>query len=149
MPASKKFLTEEGKREFHYVSTHTRRIYGRFIVRLPVHDSVLNLSFSYNIAVNRLHSMERLFVRDNALREQYNDFLQECETLMSHVKPRESNATRIAYLPHYGVWKNSGVSSKIRVVFKSSATLECGATLNQQFIIGPNLLPPLVNILLR
>lgn len=119
-------------------------------MRLPVRE-LSNFSSSYNIAVKRLCGTERRFARDDHLYEQYSDFLSEYEALghMSLLKPPKVTDSHIAYLPHHGVWKSSGDSSKLRVVFNGSAGLECGVTLNQHFLVGQNLLPSLFDALLK
>ena len=49
--------------------------------------------------------------------------------------------THACYLPHHGVWKGSGTAAKIRVVFNGSARTVSGVSLNDELLVGPNLLP--------
>ncbi|XP_071577710.1 uncharacterized protein [Temnothorax nylanderi] len=57
--------------------------------------------------------------------------------------------TRVCYLPHHGVMRATSSTTKLRVIFKGSATVPSGASLNQHLMVGPNLLPALTDVLLR
>ena len=52
------------------------------------------------------------------------------------------------YLPTHGVAKESSTTTKLRVVFDSSALTSTGISLNDQLFSGSNLYPQLTNILI-
>ena len=53
------------------------------------------------------------------------------------------------YLPVHGVFKDSSTTTKVRAVFDASARSSSGSSLNDCLLPGPNLYPPLQDILLR
>lgn len=119
-------LTEEEKAyEKHFVLTHVRRYDGRYVVRLLVREPFPDLTALYNVAASRLHGMERRSAKDNEFRTQYDEFLKEYADLahMSSVVPTNPSMGCVAYLPHHGVQKQSGDTTKLRIVFDGSAAL--------------------------
>lgn len=99
-----------------------------------------------------LEVLARRFRREPAFRELYTQFLDEYVRLghMSPVAPLSSNPThRVCYLPHHGVLKGTGQAFKIRVVFNGSSRTAAGTSLNDELLVGPNLLPALCDIVLR
>lgn len=109
-------MKDEEECERHFTATHSRRQDGRYIVRLPVREQLSDLQASYQIAVSQLHSMERRFSKDDGLRHHYQAFLTEYAALghMSQINPLDSSKTRVAYLPHHGVMKQSEDQKKLR-----------------------------------
>lgn len=138
--------------EEHFVRTYARLPCGRYVVRLPVATTLPSLEGSRRRALRALHSMERRLASDAALRASYSEFMDEYERL-GHMSPAPSldqrDRGRVCYLPHHGVVKSVGESSKLRVVFNGSARLDAGGSLNDCLITGPNLLPPLADVLAR
>ena len=55
----------------------------------------------------------------------------------------------VYYMPMHVVRKESSTTTKLRVVFDASAKSTSGASLNDQFLVGPTVYPSLVNVLLR
>ena len=53
------------------------------------------------------------------------------------------------YLPHHAVFKHDSTTTKTRVVFNASASMEPGVSLNDLVDPGPSLLPDLAGLLLR
>ncbi len=53
------------------------------------------------------------------------------------------------YLPVHGVFKDSSTTTKVRAVFDASARTSSTFSLNDTLLPGPNLYPPLTDILLR
>ena len=73
--------------------------------------------------------------RDHAERVPQQDLLKpECEGY---------------YLPTHVVFKESSTTTKLRVVFDTSASTMSGSSLNDQLLAGPNLYPQLVPILIN
>ena len=60
-------------------------------------------------------------------------------------KPHEE----VYYMPMHAVRKSSRTTKKIRVVFDASATNSSGTSLNEQFMIGPTVHAPMLDVLLR
>ena len=56
---------------------------------------------------------------------------------------------KVFYLPIHVVRKESSSTTKIRAVFDASAKSSSGVSLNETFLVGPTLHPPLVDVLLR
>ncbi|XP_036147020.1 uncharacterized protein LOC118647026 [Monomorium pharaonis] len=142
---------EEQKCEEHFERTHSRVPGGRYRVRLPVRDSLPDLTASRLPALRMLSVMELRFERDAILRDRYHDFLREYVALghMSPASPLLAPRPSVCYLPHHGVWKGEGDSAKIRVVFNGSARVRPGTSLNECLFPGPNLLPSLADVLTR
>ena len=52
-------------------------------------------------------------------------------------------------MPMHAVRKESGTTTKTRVVFDASAKSKSGVSLNDLLMIGPTVHPPLIDVLLR
>lgn len=153
VPAAAPALSsEEMECEDHFVRTHSRNSDGRYSVRLPVIAPLPDFSATRNTAARALRQMERRFTRDPTLHLLYSDFLRQYADLkhMSRVAPApDATRPRHCYLPHHGVMREASASTKLRVVFNGSSKVPSGDTLNNHLMTGPNLLPALVDILLR
>jgi len=68
---------------------------------------------------------------------------------MSRFDTAAEHGKRMCYLLHHGVLKEANATTKLRVVFNGSATVQGGASLNRGLLVGPNLLQPLADVLLR
>ena len=55
----------------------------------------------------------------------------------------------VFYLPMHAVHKDSCSTTKLRVVFDASAKSTTGISLNDILMVGPNIHPPLLDVLLR
>jgi len=134
-----------------FVTTHSRNSEGRYIVRLPVISTLPDLSTTRKAASSMLLAMERRFIKDASLEEEYKRFMREYERLghMTRVEPAEEDAKRVCYLPHHGVLRETSSTTKLRVVFNGSVEITGGESLNKNMLIGQNLLPPLADVLLR
>ena len=53
------------------------------------------------------------------------------------------------YLPMHAVTKESSTSTKLRVVFDASARTTSGHSLNETLMVGPNLYPEVIDILIK
>ena len=70
--------------------------------------------------------------------------------VVEEIPPEEVHSTNTTYyMPHHPVVKESSVSTKVRPVFNASAKSPNGLSLNDCMETGPNLLPNLVEILIR
>ncbi|XP_025993937.2 uncharacterized protein LOC113004546 [Solenopsis invicta] len=128
---------------------HRRQDDGRYIVRLPVVDPLPDLTATKRAALRALTATEKRFARDDRLRELYLDFMRTYEELGHMVRSDAATGARVSYLPHHGVLREASSTTKLRVVFNGSATGSCGESLNRSLLVGPNLLPPLADVLLR
>lgn len=142
---------EERQCEENFLRTFRRTAAGKYMVRLPVTQTLPDFRSSRRAAFRSLESVERRFRTDATFGEGYRRFLREYTTLghMTCVDSTTSSADCVCYLPHHGVFKNTESDAKLRVVFNGSARLAKGETLNQHLLVGPNLVPPLADVLLR
>ncbi|XP_029676806.1 uncharacterized protein LOC115243750 [Formica exsecta] len=152
LPVSGSQLTPEDQEgENFYNETHARTAEGRYVVRLPVVAPLPDFSSTRFSAQRVLSGMEKRFDRDHRLHQLYEDFMQQYEALghMGPVSQSEPTGERVSYLFHHGVMRESSTSTKLRVVFNGSTITASGNSLNRRLLVGPNLLPPLCNVLLR
>ena len=143
----------EGKRcEEYFARTVQRDPDGRYTVALPKQkDAFSRLGESKDIAFRRLQATERRLARDNSLREQYTNFMDEYLKLghMRMVEDDPSTPTRRCYLPHHPVIKEASTTTKVRVVFDASCKTSCGVSLNDVLLVGPVVQEDLRSIILR
>ncbi|KAK9751507.1 hypothetical protein QE152_g4964 [Popillia japonica] len=71
--------------EDHFIATHKRNQDGRFIVKLPFTDNPCVLGESRDIAVKRFQILERKFIKQPNLKQEYVQFMQEYKDL-GHIK---------------------------------------------------------------
>ncbi|XP_029158343.1 uncharacterized protein LOC114930654 [Nylanderia fulva] len=138
--------------ENHFLANTSQDSYGKYTVKLPVNESLINqLGDSKNIALKRLRNLEKRFCREPALKEQYARFISEYLSLghMKQVSELPNEHEPSYYLPHHCVFKGSGPSSKIRVVFDASCKSASGVSLNNALSVGPVVQQDLTSILLR
>ncbi|XP_053685940.1 uncharacterized protein LOC128735483 [Sabethes cyaneus] len=124
MTEAQPFITEDHEIEQHFSETYRRDESGRFIVQMPFRDTVVELDDNRHLALKRFYALERKLSRNPEFRKQYNDFLNEYESL-GHCKEiieddKVSELPRY-YLPHHAVFKMTSSSTKVRVVFDASA----------------------------
>ncbi|XP_068914687.1 uncharacterized protein [Tenebrio molitor] len=108
---------------------------------------------SYDIALKRLHGLERRLKRSPDLRVSYQLFLDEYQSL-HHMSPvtiedREMFSNDGYFLPHHSVVKESSVSTKLRLVFDASAKTSNGVSLNDKLMVGPVVQQDLFAIITR
>jgi hypothetical protein len=152
-PVHKSLTSAERACETHFISTVKRDNDGRFTVRLPFKDNSKQLGSSYDIALKRLHGLERRLKRSPDLRVSYQLFLDEYQSL-HHMSPvtiedREMFSNDGYFLPHHSVVKESSVSTKLRVVFDASAKTSNGVSLNDKLMVGPVVQQDLFAIITR
>ncbi|XP_070517900.1 uncharacterized protein [Cardiocondyla obscurior] len=137
--------------EQHFCENVSQNEQGRYIVKLPVKERVLNnIGNSRDSALKRFRGIEKRFLKNSELRSHYVAFMQEYIHL-GHMKPVDDSsvATNAYYLPHHSVFKDDTKGGKIRVVFDASCKGDSGASLNDALFIGPVIQDSLVSILLR
>ncbi|XP_049886484.1 uncharacterized protein LOC126380961 [Pectinophora gossypiella] len=122
-----------------YQRTTTRRSDGRYEVKLPMKPNFEeHLPSLRPQAVAQFKQLERKFVGDTSLSENYKKFMAEYEQL-NHMKlctiPRDPSC----YLPHHGVIRLDSLTTKLRTVFNASCKAKTGYSLNELMEGGPNL----------
>ncbi len=123
---------------------------GRFSVSLPRKTNPPSIGDTHKQAISRLLSNERsLSSKDKlqAFQVVVSEYLSldHAEVIPSselHLKPH-------CYLPVHGVFKETSTTTKVRAVFDASAKSSTGVSLNDTLLAGPNLYPPLTNVLIR
>lgn len=137
--------------ERHFQTHVSRTPEGRYIVKLPVKDSVHKLGDSRTAALKRLQGIERRFARNPELKIQYTQFMSEYITLghMKRIDVFPNEDTPSFYLPHHCVFKTAKQSSKIRVVFDGSCKSSTGISLNDVLRVGPVVQQDLMSIIMR
>ncbi|XP_071581282.1 uncharacterized protein [Temnothorax nylanderi] len=146
------FSKEDRECADYFARTHRRNASGRYVVRLPVISPLPDLSDTRRVAVRVLKHMESRFARDASFHALYRDFMRQYAELghMTPIPPAaEVSDKPRCYLPHHGVMRESSTTTKLRVVFNGSTTVPSGASLNQHLMVGPNLLPPLIIIIIK
>ncbi|XP_039303484.1 uncharacterized protein LOC120357383 [Solenopsis invicta] len=150
LPASPSPLTPADQEcEDVFRRSHRRREDGRYVVRLPVIEPLPDLATTRRAALRALTSMERRLARDDRLSELYVGFMRTYEDLGHMVRADAAPGGRTSYLPHHGVLREASSTTKLRVVFNGSTTTASGKSLNRSLLVGPNLLPPLADVLLK
>ncbi|XP_070515377.1 uncharacterized protein [Cardiocondyla obscurior] len=141
---------EDVKCEEFFENSHSRNASGRYIVRIPVREAVPNLTGTRTLARRALSGVERRFAREPEFKRRYVEFMREYE-LLGHMSPASdvSKSMRACFLSHHGVFKGSGPTAKLRVVFNGPAALTGGSSLNGSLLAGSNLLPTLADVLLQ
>ncbi|XP_037929405.1 uncharacterized protein LOC119663875 [Teleopsis dalmanni] len=141
---------EEKLCESHFVqNVHTNKK-GRFVVRLPFLKNSLTLGEFQETAWRRFISLERQLAKNDVLRKQYVQFMEEYERLghMTEVN-LDSMLTPRYFIPHHCVLKPDSTTTQLRVVFDASAKTTSGHSLNDLMYNGPTVQSELFSILLR
>ena len=149
VPTKKYYSKEEESCELHFRNTIARLDNGRFQVRLPFRDNKEQLGESRTMAVKRLLSLEKRFVKYPKQKTQYVEFMNEYVIMnhMAEVVPHHES--ECFYLPHHFVLKDNSSTTKLRVVFDGSAKSSSGLSLNNCLQVGPTVQPDLFTLLLK
>ncbi|KAL4103482.1 hypothetical protein QTP88_018858 [Uroleucon formosanum] len=134
--------------EKHFASTVSRDTNGRFIVKLPFARDPHVLGDSRQMAQRRFLNLEKCFAKEPGLAQRYKTFMAEYLSMdyMEVADPEYSGP--VYYLPHHAVLKAESLTTKLRVVFDSSAVSTSGLSLNDILLKGPKTQPDLINVLL-
>lgn len=142
---------EEQETVEHFKQNTVRDEEGRFVVRLPTKDSVSELGSTLAMATSRFFGIERRLERDDNLKKEYTQFMEEYIKL-GHMRETTEDLRHKQvhfYLPHHAVVKPSSITTKVRVVFDASAKSTSGLSLNQVLKCGPTVQKDLFSILIR
>ena len=99
-------------------------------------------------ALSRLHSLQRTLNKNSEMKEQFVAFMEKLfENEHAEEAPPVPENAECWYLPIFGVY-HPQKPGQIRVVFDSSAQ-ECGISLNNVLLSGPDMNNSLLGVLLR
>ncbi|XP_062558150.1 uncharacterized protein LOC134223028 [Armigeres subalbatus] len=151
-PTATNYSPDETACETFFQRTVTRDSSGRYIVRLPFKQSVVQqLGENCKSALHRFRMLENRLSRDAKIAQQYRDFMTEYLQL-GHMVPLSSLGEEIHpkyYLPHHPVVKESSTTTKLRVVFDASSKTSTGISLNDTLLVGPIVQDDLRSIVMR
>ncbi|KAG7198935.1 hypothetical protein KM043_015747 [Ampulex compressa] len=123
----------------------------RFVVSLRTGPNII-LGRSKEVALSRLHSLDRRLNRQPDLKRMYHEFLQEYEDY-GHMQEITVNTERDKedsfYLPHHAVIREQSLTTKLRVVFDTSSKTSTGISLSDKLQVGPNVQQELIEIILH
>ncbi|XP_065081370.1 uncharacterized protein LOC135703943 [Ochlerotatus camptorhynchus] len=91
------------------------------------------------MAMRRLQWLDKRLQNDDEMKAQYYAFMEEYISLghMVLTPHDDKNGSTNCYLPHHPVVKQSSTTTKVRVVFDSSAKTSTGDSLNDALLVGP------------
>ncbi|XP_014216677.1 uncharacterized protein LOC106645346 [Copidosoma floridanum] len=141
---------EKEEREQHFKEIHSRDPSGRYVVRIPLKNFASLLGESQQRAQACFKRDSSRIQRDPDYGKLYVDFMDEYLAL-GHMRPislDHLSRTPHYYLPHHGVLKKDGDTSKIRVVFNGSALTSSVFSVNSITHTGPNLLANIMDVIL-
>lgn len=146
----KALTVEETRCEEHFAKTHYRNAHGRYVVRLPVRQELLPLiGDTWSRAARRFTAVEKRFRTDEALRANYQEFMDEYELLGHMEEVKASDVMPQFILPHHAIHRPDSSTTKIRVVFDGSAKSSNNMSLNDMLLCGPTVQPHLQTVLLN
>lgn len=135
---------EQKAAERIFATTTCRDRDGRYIVRLPLIETNIELGESKAIALQRFYQLERRLDRDLVLREQYNNFMKEYLELGHMRLARGAERRAVGYfIPHHAV------RTRFRVVFDGGCLTSNGKSVNDIQLTGPNRQEELDVIIMR
>jgi len=122
----------------------------RFSISLPKKPATMPLGDSRRMAIKRLLANERSLASKGKL-PAFQSVVQEYLDLgHAHVIQQDQlHDFPHYYLPVHGVFKDSSSTTKIRAVFDASAKSSTGVSLNDNLLAGPNLYPPLQDVIIK
>lgn len=151
IPDQSSMTSEEDQCEQHFLSTHTRRSDGRYVVRLPFKNPPpISIGNSHAKALKCLEHLRRRLDKDVEISKEYDEFMRVYENL-GHMEriSKTKQPLQCLYIPHHGVYKRNSESSQLRVVFNASSLTTSGQSLNDCLLAGPKLQNDLSSIILR
>uniref|UniRef100_A0A8D8XKE2 Uncharacterized protein n=1 Tax=Cacopsylla melanoneura TaxID=428564 RepID=A0A8D8XKE2_9HEMI len=134
---STKLSPEEDMCEKHFVDTVSRDSTGRYVVRLPFRENnEVELGYNRGIAKQWLLSLEKRLIKNPELNELYK------ENLDSYLSEGHMEVTRkqVPYLlVHHGVFRESSLTTRLRVVFNPNIKSSTGKSLARELLVGTKL----------
>ncbi|XP_076384172.1 uncharacterized protein LOC143262191 [Megalopta genalis] len=139
---------EEQECETHFSNNVKRDASGRYMVALPFNEKREQLGGSRSMALKRFLALERRLARNEELRKQYHQVINESLAL-GHMTQVDTVDTPGCYLPHHAVEKPTSTTTKVRVVFDRAAKSTSGLSLNDTLLTGPTIQDNLFTLLIR
>lgn len=136
LPPQNILTVEEQKCEDHFIKTHTRDENGRYIVRLPFRDNLIeNLGNSLNTAIIMLNKIEQRLKKNFELQRDYYKFLTEYKELghMIEIDQDVNNDDKninSVYIPFFPIIRENSPTTRVRIVFNASSKTSSGTSLN-------------------
>jgi len=122
---------------------------GHYAAKLPEVEAPPPLGNSSKMALSRLINNERRMKKMGKL-EQFNAEMFGYVDLEHVEVVAEADKDKGKYfLPVKGVVKESSTSTKVRPVFDASARSSSGHSLNDRLLVGPNLYPLILDIIIQ
>ena len=143
--------TREDKRAIEILESTVRYVGDRYEARLLWKEKDVQLCDNRDVAEKRLKSTERTVKRDVVLAEKYSGIIKEYESkgYARKLTPAETAvpSSKRWFLPHHPV-QNPNKPGKVRMVMDAAAKKN-GVSLNDNLLIGPDLLNSLTGVLMR
>ncbi|XP_062710702.1 uncharacterized protein LOC134288828 [Aedes albopictus] len=149
---STNYSIEETACEEHFRRNVRRNSEGRYIVRLPLKESILNqLGDNRHTAVRRFRMLEGRLGCNEDLAKQYSTFIDEYLALghMKQVYDYQSPPSPCYHMPHHAVIREESTTTKLRVVFDASCKTSEGPSLNDALMVGPTVQQDIRSIIMR
>ncbi|XP_065088428.1 uncharacterized protein LOC135709910 [Ochlerotatus camptorhynchus] len=146
------YSVEEAACEEHFSRTVARTPEGRYVVRLPFKEEVINqVGDNRRTAVRRFHLLQGRLIRNPDLHQQYKAFIDEYLDLghMKRIHDYEDPEVQHYYLPHHAVIREESTTTKLRVVFDASCKTPNGPSLNDALMVGPTVQEDIRSITMR
>ncbi|XP_062541716.1 uncharacterized protein LOC134209715 [Armigeres subalbatus] len=143
---------DEAHCEEYFRSTVKRNSEGRYIVRLPLKEKVINqLGDNRNTAIRRFRMLETRLRRNCTMANQYCTFMDEYLNLghMRFVQDYQSPPPLCYHMPHHAVIREDSATTKLRVVFDASCKSINGLSLNDASMVGPTVQQEIRSIIMR
>ncbi|XP_055928663.1 uncharacterized protein LOC129959796 [Argiope bruennichi] len=125
---------------------------GRYIVELPFHKHIKELSDNLIVAKQRFQNLWRRSQKDTDLHLKYEEIIQDYlnQGIIEKVDTSELCKDKpIYYLPHQVVKKEDRVTTSTRIVFDATSHQANELSLNDCLWPGPNLYPNLLDVLIN
>ncbi|XP_064486179.1 uncharacterized protein LOC135398725 [Ornithodoros turicata] len=127
---------------------------GRYHVNLPFEEESSGyLHDNKAVAYNRLHGLMKKLHRNPDLLERYDNairtYLEDGHAEKVPPSGQQQNTGQVYYMPHRPVLRESSSTTKLRFVFDASSHAEGKRSLNDFLQKGPNMVPDLVQLLLK
>ena len=151
-------IPEENKQDEEIIRKFQETIWfneatGRYNVKLPWKLNKHDLPANYNLSKSRLNSLQNSLNRkDPELITKYNEQLLEQLNLgfIEKVQNLDHHEGVLHYMPHFPVFKSDSATTKMRIVYDTSARMSPKSpSLNDCLHTGPNLMQDLTGILLK
>ena len=144
-------LTISEKTALEILENTTKKVEGHFEIGLLWKNNQISLPDNRELAVNRMISLEKRFRANsefaNMYRKQISEYVDLGHARKLSVSECQQKTQLTNYIPHHGV-TNPNKPGKVCVIFDAAARYK-NNSLNENLLVGPDLLNNLVTILSR